>query len=146
MVGQKESIRLGSLLIEWLKWIPPEPRNKESSIHVVSGTDTYGRVKTVSGTPIVTKFAMLQLLPIYPIQSFYSTGSGPTETTGIPFLASTKSVPIHGFPLASLDLISVLLAYVRAACGLFLIVDFIAGMMFLVMGQPPGGGDGAMGC
>lgn len=29
-------------------------------VHVSAGTDTYGRVKTVSGTPIVTKFAVLQ--------------------------------------------------------------------------------------
>lgn len=35
-------------------------------VHVVAGTDTYGRVKCVLGTPIVTKFAMFQLLPLYP--------------------------------------------------------------------------------
>jgi hypothetical protein len=41
---------------------------------VVAGTDTYGRVKAVRGVPIVTRFATLQMLPLYPLQSFYFLG------------------------------------------------------------------------
>jgi hypothetical protein len=36
---------------------------------ITSGSDTYGRVKTVGGVPVVSKFFMLQFLPLYPLQS-----------------------------------------------------------------------------
>ena len=94
-------------------------------VHISAGTDTYGRVKAVAGTPIVTKFAMLQLLPLYPLQSFYFTGTGPIETTGVPFLASTTSVAIKGIPLATLDVTSVVMAYARGVFGGLAIVGFM---------------------
>lgn len=103
-------------------------------VHVSAGTDTYGRVKNVAGTPIVTKFAMLQFLPLYPLQSYYYTGAGPTKTTGVPFLASTQSTAIHGVPLATLDTASVLMAYARGIFATLAIVGFIVivpGIMYL---------------
>jgi hypothetical protein len=112
-------------------------------MHVVAGTDTYGRVKSVCGTPIVTKFAMLQILPIYPLQSFYFVGWGPTKTLGIPCLAGTESGTFHGIPLASVDAVSVVMAYVRGVCGFLAIVGVMPGMAFLV-GGPPGDKNGEL--
>jgi hypothetical protein len=103
-------------------------------VHVSAGTDTYGRVKTVSGTSIVTKFAMLQFLPFYPLQSFYFIGTGPTERTGVPFLASWTSVAIRGIPLATVDTTSVAIAYARGVFGALVIVGFmviVPGIMHL---------------
>jgi hypothetical protein len=40
-------------------------------IHVTVGSDTYGRVKTVGTTPIVTRVGMISSLPVFPLESFY---------------------------------------------------------------------------
>lgn len=108
----------------------------------IAGTDTYGRVKSVCGTPIVTKFAMLQMLPIYPLQSFYLSRSGATEIVGIPFVASARSTSIIGIPLASVDITSVLLAYVRGLAGALVLLGFIAllipGFIYLTGDHIPG--------
>jgi hypothetical protein len=85
-------------------------------ITISAGTDTYGRVKKVSGTPIVTKFAMFQFLPMCPLQSFYFRGTGKNQAEGIPLVAITRSTTFVGIPLASVDKTSVLVAYAR---GLF---------------------------
>jgi hypothetical protein len=100
-----------------------------------AGTDTYGRVKTVSGTPIVTKFRMLQGLPLYPLQSFYFVGTGPAETTRMPFLVSETYVAIKGIPLATVDRTSVVMAYARGVLGVLAILGFmviIPGIMHLM--------------
>ncbi|WP_406696230.1 hypothetical protein V5E97_35105 [Singulisphaera sp. Ch08] len=95
---------------------------------VYTGSDTYGRVKSVSGTPIVTKFFMLQCLPIYPLQSFYFEKQGPSESKGIPFLASIQTSAIIGIPLASLDKTSVAMAYVRS---LFATLGLVGSLAFM---------------
>lgn len=95
-------------------------------MHIVAGTDTYGRVKTVGGTPIVTKFAMFQFLPVYPVQSFYYAGPGRTETSGIPFVASSQTVAIRGVPLARVDRLSAAMAYTRAIFGTMAVFGFMA--------------------
>ena len=92
----------------------------------MAGTDTYGRVKAVDGTPIVTKFFMLQGIPITPQQSYYFRAFGAGTTAGIPFVAETQSVSIQGIPLAKLDRLSVAMAYVRAFFALLTVVGFIA--------------------
>ncbi len=38
---------------------------------VTVGSDVYGAVRKVGTTPIVTKFAMFQFLPVFPIESYY---------------------------------------------------------------------------
>ena len=90
---------------------------------VAAGTDTYGRVKTVAGMPIVTKFFMLQLLPIFPLKSFYLIKLDSAKVAGVPFVASVQSSSIHGFPLARVDKISVVMAYLRAFLALLLVVS-----------------------
>lgn len=95
-------------------------------IHIHAGTDTYGRVKAVAGTAIVTKFAMFQFLPIFPIRSFYFVGKGPTTKAGVPFLASTQTTSIAGLPLASVDLTSVVMAYLRGLFGALAIIGCMA--------------------
>lgn len=49
-------------------------------VPVVVGTDSYGRVKCVGKTPIVTRFEMLQMFPLRPIESMYFCGMGEEET------------------------------------------------------------------
>jgi hypothetical protein len=97
---------------------------------IVCGTETYGRVKTVDGTPIVTKFAMLQRVPIYPLQSFYFLGEGPTTRSGVPFLAGSASTTIHGVALANVDKASVTMAYARAVSCVLM---FVGGFAFLLL-------------
>ena len=53
---------------------------------VVVGTDTYGQVKAVDKTAVVTMFSMVQMLPVRPIKSYYVWGPTTSETTGVPFL------------------------------------------------------------
>ena len=95
-------------------------------MHVTVGSDTYGRIKTVGGTPIVTKFVMLQFLPIYPLQSFYLTGLIHTERRGIPLIASSHSTVINGIPLARVDRLSVVIAYLRGIFGAMTVVGFMS--------------------
>jgi hypothetical protein len=92
---------------------------------ISAGTDTYGRVKEVSGTPIVTQFAMLQAFPLYPLRSFYLVRSGPTEFEGIPLIASAQSTAIVGIPLASVDMTSVLVGYLRGVFGALVLFGFL---------------------
>lgn len=95
-------------------------------VTVSAGTDTYGRVKSVCGTPIVTKFAMLQALPLYPLQSFYFVGTGRSEIVGVPFIASSQSEAIHGISLSHVDTTSVVMAYARGIFGALAIIGSIA--------------------
>lgn len=98
-------------------------------VTVAVGTDTFGRVKTVRGTPIVTKFATLQFLPVYPLQSFYYISSGPTESIGVPFIGSVQSAGIQGIQLANIDRTSVLIAYIRSVCATAVLLGFL-GVLF----------------
>lgn len=93
---------------------------------VTTGTDTYGRVKNVGGTPVVTKFVMLQFLPIYPLQSFYFTGTGSTETSGVPFIASSQTVVVNGIPLERVDRLSVAMAYFRGIFAALAVIGFMS--------------------
>lgn len=99
---------------------------------LIAGTDLYGRVKKVEGTPVVTTFAMLQFLPLYPIQSFYLLGTGPTKSEGIPFIASSQSVAIHGIPLARIDRWSVGAAYVRVIFAIAFAGSFLGSFLTVV--------------
>lgn len=107
-------------------------------VTLIVGTDTFGRVKSVGGTPIITKFAMLQFLPLFPLQSFYFTAMGKPQVSGIPFVVLSKSAAIYGIPLARVSRTSVAMAYIRGGFGAMTIVGFLAmvpGMMYL-MGEP----------
>ena len=93
---------------------------------VTVGSDTYGKTQVVDGTPIVTKFAMVSLLPVWPLESFYFAGFGEQTGTMIPFVGGSTSQKIIGIPMARLHTQSVCLAVARG----------IAGAM-LVFGLPP---------
>lgn len=87
-------------------------------ITVVAGTETYGAVRKVASTPIVTKFAMLQFIPLYPLESYYLKRLGKDSFRGIPLIASATSRSIVGLRLARVDRLSVAIAYVRAFAGI----------------------------
>ena len=65
-------------------------------IHVVVGTDSYGRVKRLGKTAVVTTFSMAQLLPLWPVKSYYVWGQAMSEAEGIPYLASIRKVALRG--------------------------------------------------
>ena len=101
---------------------------------ISAGSDTYGRVKSVDGTPIVTKFVMLSAFPLLPIESFYFAGFRRTELTGVPGLAWVEATKFNGLPLAQIDRLSVVMAYFRGFCGALALIGFIAivpGIMWL---------------
>jgi hypothetical protein len=108
-------------------------------IDVVVGTDTYGRVKAVGKTAIVTKFSMLQMLPVGPLQSYYVWGPATTKTSGIPLLAQVQQVKMRGFPLARVNRTSVVFAYFRAVFAALVLAGFIvtfSGFVFSRDGKP----------
>jgi hypothetical protein len=105
-------------------------------LFVSAGTDTFGRVKVVSGTAIVTKFFMFQMLPIFPLKSFYLIRLGKTVTSGIPIIAESNSREIVGIPLASVDITSVIMTYVRAILSAFLIFGVLGSMIMLIDHEP----------
>jgi hypothetical protein len=79
------------------------------------GFDTYGRVKTVGTTPVVTRFFMISSIPIVPLESYYFAGEG------VPEAKST-----NGFRLARLSFLSVIMAYARGVFGVLAVLGFIA--------------------
>lgn len=105
-------------------------------MHFLMGTGIYGQVKQVGPTPIVTKFVMLQLLPVYPLQSIYATSPVETTLEGIPILASTTSANVDGYPLARVDLGSVIIAYCRALCAALLLPGAIGLVMRFAIKHP----------
>ena len=104
-------------------------------IHVAVGTDVYGAVRSVDRTPIVTKFAMLQFLPIYPLESYYLCRLGKRAGSHVPFVGGTSKRQIIGILCNRINRLSALVAYVRglgAAMALFAsIVLFIFGVGML---------------
>jgi hypothetical protein len=94
--------------------------------HGVAGSDTYGRVKTVGATPVVTKFAMLQGLPLFPLASFYYAGAGRRQSAGVPFVFGVENSAIAGLPLARVDRLSVAMAYFRGLCGALAVVGCLS--------------------
>jgi hypothetical protein len=78
------------------------------------GSDVYGAVRRVGRTPIVTKFAMLQFLPLIPLESYYFERLNKPVKTGIPVLARFSEQGIVGLRLARINWLSVAVTYVRA--------------------------------
>ena len=101
-------------------------------MHLVVGTDVYGRVKSVAGTSVVTKFAMLEMIPYRAIASYYVWRETTTETKGIPFVFTTHSAQIHGLPLEQVDRISVVLTYVRVLCAGLMLLGSLGAITGLV--------------
>ena len=102
-------------------------------MHLVVGTDTYGRVKVVGKTAIVTTFSMFQLLPVEPLKSYYVWGPTKSRTEGIPFLAQVQKVTIRGVPLACVDRHSVAIAYLRAILAVMVMFGFMPVFVGLMM-------------
>jgi hypothetical protein len=99
---------------------------------IAYGSDLFGMIKKVDGTPIVTKFAMLQFLPIYPIESLYLIRLGPTQTSGVPLIHQRTEQAIHGLPLAKISRLSVCISYFRGTAA----VALILGLLFWFAGPP----------
>lgn len=85
-------------------------------MYVSAGTKLYGLVRKVGDVSIVTRFVMLQEMPLFPLESRYLIGEEHIQTTGIPLLAQTSKSINSSIPLARLDWLSVVFGYIRPAC------------------------------
>lgn len=105
-------------------------------VTAIYGTDTYGAVRKVGTTPIVTRFAMLQFIPLIPLESYYLARHGKERYSGVPLIFSETSRSIHGLKLARVNRLSVLVAYIRAIGGTLFLFGFTgAFVMFLISFQ-----------
>jgi hypothetical protein len=101
--------------------------------HVHIGSDAYGRVKQVGSTPIITKFFMVSMFPVVPLESFYLIRLGESTSEGVPFIAQAHWKKIKGIPLAQIDKLSVAMAYTRGVLGAVAIGGFMGTFMFFVI-------------
>jgi hypothetical protein len=99
---------------------------------VTVGSDTYGKTQVVDGTPIVTKFAMVSFLPVWPLQSIYFAGLGKQTGTMIPFVVGSTSQQIIGIPMARLHTQSVCLAVARGIAGAMITIGLPWALMGVV--------------
>lgn len=91
-------------------------------VHVHIGTGLLGRVKSIGATPVITEFVTCSGLPVYPLRSFYHSGTGPTgDFFHLPFVKYPEPTVVW-VPLAFIDKMSALVAYIRAIS--FLLVFF----------------------
>ena len=95
------------------------------------GTDTYGKVKSVGGMPIVTHFRMLHFLPLFPLTSYYCVTTTRYEES-LPFSGGIHEAVVEGFPLAKCDKTSVVMAYARGLFAALTVLGFI-GSIFTVI-------------
>ena len=86
-------------------------------LHVHIAADTFGRVKTVGGTSVVTRFWGVQMIPLLPTASYYVPATATEHADGVPCVA---------IPLARVDLTSTSMAYLRGLCGALFVLGFIA--------------------
>jgi hypothetical protein len=101
-------------------------------IHVHAGTDVYGAVRSVNRTPIVTKFAMLQFLPIYPLESYYLRRLGKEVGPRSIFFGGLTERAIVGIPCNRFNRLSVAIAYVRALGAALTVVGAMGVFGFVV--------------
>jgi hypothetical protein len=102
-------------------------------IHVAIGTDTYGAVRRLGRTSVVTKFFMLQALPIYPLESYYLVRLGRTFASGVPLLACETQRKIIGIRCRKINRLSVIVAYARALAAVMVIFPSIVFFMAVIM-------------
>lgn len=106
---------------------------------VTFGSDTYGRVKRVGKTSVVTKFIMLQFMPMFPLGSFFHARRGNSGNDLVSLLYGIDATAARAIPLARIDWLSVAMAYFRGACGALALVgsmSLIPGIMRLSGERP----------
>lgn len=84
-------------------------------IHVHIGADVFGRVKTVAGTSVVTRFWGVNMFPLFPTESYYVAAGNTAHREGVPV----------GIRLASVDRASAAMTYVRGLAGAMFVVGFM---------------------
>ena len=99
-------------------------------VHV--GTDVYGAVRFVNRTPIVTKFAMLQFLPVYPLESYYLGRLGKPTGAYLPFVGGVTERAIVGIPCNRLNCLSVAVGYVRSIGAALTVLGTMGVFMFVI--------------
>jgi hypothetical protein len=79
--------------------------------------DTFGRVKTVRGTSVVTRFRGVKMIPLRPEASFYvSENAEEQQDVGV----------FTAIECARIDRTSVAMAYWRGLCAGMLLIGFVA--------------------
>ena len=94
-------------------------------IHAIFGTDVYGAVRSVEHTPVVTKFEMIQGIPIKPLESYFLGRLGKESRSGVPFIAEQIDREIIGFPCNRINRLSVFATYVRAVCAILVLISIL---------------------
>lgn len=90
------------------------------------GSDTYGRVKRVGKTSVVTKFAMLQFMPVFPLGSFFYARRGNAGNDLVSLFYGIDATAARAIPLARIDWLSVAMAYYRGACGALALIGSLS--------------------
>jgi hypothetical protein len=108
-------------------------------VGIMFGSDVYGAVHRVRGTPIVTRFWMLYLLPVVPVESLYLRRLGQQTGLMIPFVGGATQTKVYGIRCARIDLLSVGIAYIRGIAGLAVLVGSVVtfGLLLSRMSGPP---------
>jgi hypothetical protein len=83
---------------------------------------------------------MLQMLPIYPLESYYLSRLGRRSSRGVPLNASETQRAIQGIPCRKIYPLSVIVAYVRAV-GAVMVVFPSVFFFFLVVMRLSGAND-----
>lgn len=95
------------------------------------GSDVYGRVKEVGGTPVITRFVMVQHVPVFPLRSFYYLGESKAWRQRIPFVVTFSKTQIRAIPLERIDWLSVAITYLRGVCAILMIPMVAVAVMVL---------------
>lgn len=95
-------------------------------IVVTFGSDTYGKVRRVGRTSVLTRFAMLQFAPIFPLESLYYARQGDSNSDLISLIYGTDATAPRAIPLARIDKLSVAMAYFRGLCATLALVGCIS--------------------
>lgn len=97
------------------------------------GTDTYGRVKRVGNTAIVTKFFAVGGFPLGSVTSYYVVGKRKFPADKPPLADIRQLGPIEAIPLRRVDAASERMALIRACLGVLIAVGALFGGLPLLI-------------
>jgi len=80
----------------------------------------------VGTTSVITRFAMLQFAPLFPLESFFFARRGNLSSDLISLIFGADATTPLAIPLARIDKLSVAMAYFRGVCGTLVLVGCIS--------------------
>ncbi len=102
------------------------------------GTDTYGRVKTVGNTAIVTKFFAVGGFPLGAVTSYYLVGKRKFPADKPPLADIRQLGPVEAVPLRRIDAASERMALIRGCLGVLVLVGALfSGFPLMILWLDP---------